>query len=42
MPFDHYNNLGSWQYFTYSTLFDFLHCFVQVYLNDIFIHNKTL
>ncbi len=42
MPFKLYNGPASWQYLINDTLFDFLHCFVQAYLNDILIYSKTL
>ena len=42
MPFGLCNGPASWQHFINDTLFDFLHRFVQAYLDDIFIYNKTL
>ena len=42
MLFDLCNGLVSWQYLINNTLFDFLHRFIQVYLNDILIYSKTL
>lgn len=36
-----YNSPASRQYFIYNILFDFLHCFVQVYHDNIFIYSKT-
>ena len=42
MPFGLCNGPASWQHLINDTLFDFLHCFVQAYLDDIFIYSKTL
>ena len=42
MPFGLCNSPASWQHLINDTLFDFLHCFVQAYLDDIFIYSKTL
>ena len=42
MPFGLCNGPSSWQHFINDTLFDFLHSFVQAYLDDILIYNKTL
>ena len=42
MPFGLCNGPASWQYLINDTLFDFLHHFVQAYLNNIFIYSKTL
>ena len=42
MSFELYNRPTSWQYFINDTLFSFLYYFVQTYLDDIFIYNKTL
>ena len=42
MPFGLCNGPASWQHLINDTLFDFLHCFVQAYLNDILIYSKTL
>lgn len=37
-----YNKSGFWQYFINNTLFNFLYCFIQIYLDDILIYSKTL
>ena len=42
MPFCLCNGPASWQHLINDTLFDFLHRFVQTYLDDILIYNKTL
>ena len=42
MPFELCNGPASWQHFINNILFDFLHRFVQAYLDDIFIYSKTL
>ena len=42
MPFGLCNGLASWQHLINDTLFDFLHRFVQAYLDDIFIYSKML
>ena len=42
MPFGLCNGPASWQHFINDILFHFLHCFVQAYLDDIFIYSKTL
>ena len=42
MPFGLYNGLASCQHLMNNILFDFLHCFVQVYLNNILIYSKML
>ena len=42
MPFGLYNGPASWQHLINDTLFDFLHCFVQAYLDNILIYSKTL
>ena len=42
MPFGLCNRPASWQHLINNTLFDFLHRFVQAYLDDIFIYSKTL
>ena len=42
MPFGLCNGPASWQHLINDTLFDFLHRFVQAYLDDIFIYSKTL
>ena len=42
MPFGLYNGPASWQPLINNTLFDFLHRFVQTYLDDILIYSKTL
>ncbi len=42
IPFGLYNRPASWQYLINDTLFDFLHRFVQAYLDDILIYSKTL
>ena len=36
------NRPASWQHHINNTLPDFLHCFVQVYLDGIFVYSKTL
>ncbi len=42
MPFGLCNGPASWQHLVNDTLFDFLHRFVQAYLDDIIIYSKTL
>ena len=42
MPFGLYNGPASWQHLINDTLFDFLHRFIQAYLDDILIYSKTL
>ena len=42
MPCGLCNRSASWQHLINDTLFDFLHCFVQAYLDNILIYNKTL
>ena len=42
MPFGLCNGPASWQHLINDTLFDFLHRFVQAYLDDILIYSKTL
>ena len=42
MPLSFYNSLASWQHFINYILSNFLLCFIQVYLDDIFIYCKTL
>ncbi len=42
MPFGLCNSPASSQHLINDTLFDFLHRFVQAYLNNIFIYSKTL
>ena len=42
MPFGLCNGPASWQHLINDTLFNFLHCFVQTYLDDILIYSKTL
>ncbi len=42
MPFSLCNGPASWQHLINDTLFDFLHRFVQAYLDNIFIYSKTL
>ena len=42
MPFGLCNGPASWQHLINDTLFDFLHRFVQAYLDDIPIYSKTL
>lgn len=42
MPFGLGNGSASWQHLINNTLFDFLHRFVQAYLDDIRIYSKTL
>ena len=41
MLFSFSNELASWQHLINNTLFDFLYRFVEAYLDDIFIYNKT-
>ena len=36
------NGLASWQYLINNKLFNFLHRFIQAYVDDIFIYSKTL
>lgn len=40
--FSLYNSLASWQHLINDILFDFLHCFIQAYLDNILIYNKTI
>ena len=42
MPFGLCNGPASWQHLINDILFEFLYCFVQAYLDDILIYNKTL
>ena len=42
MLFGLYNEPVSWQHLINDTLFNFLHCFVQIYFNNIFIYSKRL
>ena len=42
MPFGLCKGPASWQHLINDILFDFLHRFVQVYLDDILIYSKTL
>ena len=42
MPFGLCNGPASWQHLINDTLFDFLHRFVQAYLDDNFIYSKKL
>ncbi len=42
IPFDLCNGPAFWQHLINDTLFDFLHRFVQAYLNDVLIYSKTL
>ena len=42
MPFGLCNRPTSWQHLVNNKLFDFLHHFIQAYLDDIFIYSKTL
>ena len=42
MPFGLCNGPASWQHLINDTLFDFLHRFVQAYLDNILIYSKTL
>ena len=42
MPFGLCNGPASWQHLINDTLFDFLHRFVQAYLDDILVYSKTL
>ncbi len=42
MPFGLCNRPASWYHLINNILFNFLHCFVQPYLDDIFIYRKTL
>ena len=42
MPFGLCNEPISWHHLINNTLFDFLHCFVQAYLDNILIYSKTL
>ncbi len=42
LPFSLCNRPVSWQHLINNTLFDFLHRFVQTYLDDILIYSKTL
>lgn len=36
------NRLVSWQHLINNIWFDFLYCFVKIYLNNILIYSKTL
>ncbi len=42
MPFGLCNKSASWQHLINDTLFDFLHRFVQAYLDNILIYSKML
>ena len=42
MPFDLCNDPASWQYLINDILFNFLHCFVQAYFDNILIYSKML
>ena len=42
IPFGLFNGPASWQHLINDILFDFLHRFVQAYLDDILIYSKTL
>ncbi len=42
MPFGLCNRPASWQHLINNMLFNFLHCFIQAYFDDILIYNKTL
>ncbi len=42
IPFGLCNGPASWQHLINDILFDFLHHFVQAYLDDILIYSKTL
>ena len=42
IPFGLFNGPASCQHLINDTLFDFLHCFVQAYLDNILIYSKTL
>ena len=42
MPFGLCNGPVSWQHLINNKLFDFLHRFVQAYLDNILIYSKTL
>ena len=42
MPFGLFNSPASWQHLINDILFNFLHCFVQTYLDNILIYSKTL
>ena len=39
--FDLINELVNWQHYMNDLLFEYLNKFCQIYLNDIFIYNKT-
>ena len=41
LPFGLTNGLTSYQQYMNEVLFDFLNCFIQVYLDDILIYSKT-
>ena len=42
MPFGLFKGPASWQHLINDTLFDFLHRFIQAYLDNILIYSKTL
>jgi len=42
MSFELINNLTFYQHYINDMLFDYLHQFCQIYLNDIIIYSKTL
>lgn len=42
IQFDLGHNLASYEHLIYNTLIDFLHCFVQIYFDDIFIYTNIL
>ena len=42
MPFSLCNGPASWQHLINNTLIDFLHHFVQAYLDNILVYSKTL
>lgn len=41
MPFNLCNKPAFWHHLLNITSFDFLHCFVQAYLDNILIYSKT-
>ena len=41
LPFDLINELMSYQQYINEVLFNFLNYFIQIYLDDILIYNKT-
>ena len=42
MPYGLCNRLASWQHLINNTLFDYLYCFIEVYLDNILIYSNML